>query len=60
MERERFSASADEGNCCSIFLLKDRNILYLMSSYSNKRLKENHYFFLLDYIFSLENLGLSI
>ena len=52
---EIFSASADEGNCCSIFLLKDRNILYLMSSYSNKEAKrKSAYFFLLDYIFSLE------
>lgn len=52
---EIFSVKGDHSNCCSIFLLKDHNRLILLSSYANKEAKKKSaYFFLLDYIFSLD------
>ena len=52
---EIFSVKGENGNCCSIFLMKDKKSLYLLSSYSNEEgRKKSAYFFLLDYIFSLE------
>ena len=52
---EIFSVKGENGNCCSIFLMKDKKSLYLLSSYSNvEGRKKSAYFFLLDYIFSLE------
>ena len=52
---EIFSVKGNQGNCCSIFVINDNKRLYLMSSYSNEEGKQKSaYFFLLDYIFSLE------
>lgn len=52
---EIFSVRGDEGNCCSIFLINDNKRLFLLSSYSDEEGKNKlAYFFLLDYIFSLE------
>ncbi|MDA9898349.1 hypothetical protein N9D69_02125, partial [Flavobacteriales bacterium] len=52
---EIFSVKGENVNCCSIFLMKDKKSLYLLSSYSNvEGRKKSAYFFLLDYIFSLE------
>ena len=52
---EIFSVKGKNGNCCSVFIIKEDNKLYLLSSYSNEYAKLNSaYFYLLDYIFSLE------
>ena len=52
---EIFSVKGSEGNCCSVFVINDNKRLYLLSSYSNDEGKrKSAYFFLLDYIFSLE------
>jgi len=52
---EIFSVIGDESNCCSIFLINDAKKLYLLSSYSdNEGKSKSAYFFLLDYIFSLD------
>lgn len=50
-----FSVELNNENCCSIFLLIDNKRLILQSSYCNKIGKQNGaFFFLLDYIFNLE------
>ena len=52
---EIFSVRGGQGNCCSVFVINDNKRLYLLSSYSNEEGKQKSaYFFLLDYIFSLE------
>ena len=52
---EIFSVEGSQGNCCSVFVINDNKRLYLLSSYSNEEGKrKSAYFFLLDYIFSLE------
>lgn len=52
---EMFSVIGDEANCCSVFLINDNQKLFLLSSYSDNEGKSKlAYFFLLDYIFSLE------
>ncbi|MGB1307216.1 MAG: hypothetical protein ACPG5G_06590, partial [Flavobacteriales bacterium] len=52
---EIFSVKGSQGNCCSVFVINDNKRLYLLSSYSNEEGKrKSAYFFLLDYIFSLE------
>ena len=52
---EIFSVKGGIGNCCSVFVINDNKRLYLLSSYSNEEGKQKSaYFFLLDYIFSLE------
>ena len=52
---EIFSVKGKNGNCCSVFIIKEDNKLYLLSSYSNEYARLNSaYFYLLDYIFSLE------
>ncbi len=52
---EIFSVKGSQGNCCSVFVINDNKRLYLLSSYSNEEGKQKSaYFFLLDYIFSLE------
>lgn len=52
---EIFSVKGNQGNCCSVFVIYDNKRLYLLSSYSNEEGKrKSAYFFLLDYIFSLE------
>ncbi len=52
---EIFSVKGKKANCCSVFIINDNNKLYLLSSYSNKYGKLNSaYFYLLDYIFSLD------
>ncbi len=52
---EIFSVEGSQGNCCSVFVINDDKRLYLLSSYSNEEGKrKSAYFFLLDYIFSLE------
>lgn len=52
---EIFSVKGDNDNCCSIFLIIDNGKLFLLSSYSNEEGRSKlAYFFLLDYIFSLE------
>lgn len=52
---EIFSVEGENGNCCSIFLMKDKKRLFLLSSYSNAEgRKKSAYFYLLDYIFSLK------
>jgi len=50
-----YSASFEGRNCCSVFLLEHQKRIILLSSYSNTIGKnKSAYFFLLDYIFSLE------
>ena len=52
---EIFSVEGSQGNCCSVFVINDNKRLYLLSSYTNEEGKQKSaYFFLLDYIFSLE------
>lgn len=52
---EIFSVMGNQGNCCSVFVINENKRLYLLSSYSNEEGKQKSaYFFLLDYIFSLE------
>ena len=52
---EIFSVKGSQGNCCSVFVINDNKRLCLLSSYSNEEGKQKSaYFFLLDYIFSLE------
>ena len=52
---EIFSVEGNDGICCSVFVLCGSKRLFLLSSYSNEESrKKGAYFFLLDYIFSLE------
>jgi hypothetical protein len=52
---EILSVKGNQGNCCSVFVINDNKKLYLLSSYSNAEGRSKlAYFFLLDYIFSLE------
>ena len=52
---EIFSAKVSNDNCCSIFVANENKRLYLLSSYSNEEGRASSaYFFLIDYIFSLE------
>ena len=52
---EIFSVKGNESNCCSVFVINDNKRLYLLSSYTNEEGRnKSAYFFLLDYILSIE------